>query len=160
MKIMKNPRVLGVYEKTWIFHDKISKSMDSQENDHTRGEIFIHNWLWRVSKKKRGDCRPVRGGCRPVRGGCRPVRGLFRASRAGSASRSRAANCDFWTDLGDLWREILMETWILGTILSNKMTTFLKESPVITDSEGCQDVTTYTFCSALLSTAKLNNLNS
>ena len=42
-----------------------------------------------------------------------------------------------------------METWILGTILSNKMTTFLKESPVITDSEGCQDVTTYTF---LLST--------
>ena len=56
-------------------------------NGSTRWEIFIHNWLWRVSKKKRGDCRPVRGGCRPVRGGCRPVRGLFRASRAGSASR-------------------------------------------------------------------------
>ena len=51
MKIMKNPRVLGVYEKTWIFHDKISKSMDSQENDHVSEGIPTQNLLRRGSKR-------------------------------------------------------------------------------------------------------------
>ena len=98
-----------------------------QKNDHVPERIAIHNWLWRVSRRDHPNFFDhhfwaPQNWTIPIHNwpeSCSYWTLLYLKMKnyewrlLDFVGLQKSTNLDFWADLGQLWTEILMDTWIL-----------------------------------------------